>query len=230
MGVVKSYTLRINSIMAAGQIVRTMVKGVIYENIVDQTSVLSEGVLDTLKREAQRNNIDTVSRESIDWFRKTASKLRNVSMRGILEDNATTTRPSMGSMLMFTYDPIGRTKLPYYDAFPLVIPVKKAPGGFHGLNLHYLPLPLRAAFLDELLNRTSGRDENRRFRLTYELLKNSAKLSEFKPCYKHYLTKQINSRIAKISPEHWTSVAFLPTERFQKASKTAVWRDSRGKI
>jgi len=211
-------------------IVRTMVRGKTFESNVDQTSVLSEGILDTLKREAQRNNIDSVSRDSIDWFRKTASKLKNVTMRGVLEDNESVSRVSMGSMVMFMYDPIGRDKLPFYDAFPLVIPVKKAPGGFHGLNLHYLPLPLRAAFLDELLNRTSGKENNRRFRLTYDLLKNSAKLNEFKPCYKHYLTKQINSRIASIKPEHWTTVTFLPTERFQKASKTTVWRDSRGKV
>jgi len=211
-------------------IVRTMIRGVIYENVVDQTSVLEEGILSTLQREAERNNINSVSRDSIEWFRKTASKLRNVTMRGILEDNDTVTKVGMGNMYMFMYDPKTRDKLPYYDAFPLVIPIKKAPGGFHGLNLHYLPLPLRAAFLDELLNRTSGRDDNRRFRLTYEMLKNTAKMSEFKPCFKHYLSKQINSRIAKISPTHWTSVAFLPTERFEKASKNAVWKDSRSKI
>ena len=45
-----------------------------------------------------------------------------------------------------------KTELPYYDRFPLCIPIQRAKGGFHGMNLHYLHPVIRAQFLDELLD------------------------------------------------------------------------------
>ena len=53
---------------------------------------------------------------------------------------------------MYFYDPKTKDTLPYYDRFPLTIMVGPAPKGFYGLNLHYLPLDIRARFLDSLLD------------------------------------------------------------------------------
>ena len=39
---------------------------------------------------------------------------------------------------MFFYDAKTQDKLPYWDYFPLCIPIKKYKNGFMGLNLHYL--------------------------------------------------------------------------------------------
>src|SRR5579859_4289851 len=45
----------------------------------------------------------------------------------------------IGKMVMYTYDPKLKEKLPYYDTFPLGIVVAFNKTGFYSLNLHYLP-------------------------------------------------------------------------------------------
>ena len=57
----------------------------------------------------------------------------------------------VGKMYMFTYDPKWKADLPYYDTVPLVIITEPFPGGFSGINLHYLPPMVRARLLDKLL-------------------------------------------------------------------------------
>lgn len=174
---------------------------------------------------------------SVDWFRK---KLKDMSTpnRGALMRNkdlqAKGEKAGIGKMGMFFYDPKHKETLPYYDQFPLVIFVKPVKGGFHGLNLHYLPPDLRAIFLAELI-RVSGMDKatlnsSSKIAVTYEMLTKTAKLRYFKPCYKHYLTSHMKSQFKVIHPEEWAKVAFLPTANFKKASKTEVWKDSKGML
>ena len=53
---------------------------------------------------------------------------------------------------MFIYDPKLKDKLPYYDTFPLVLPVEQYKDGFLGINLHYLSIPMRMRLLDRLMD------------------------------------------------------------------------------
>jgi hypothetical protein len=52
----------------------------------------------------------------------------------------------------------------------------------------------------------------------------------FKPCFKRYLTANVKSRFARVPASEWEIATFLPTASFEKASKTTVWKDSRGMI
>jgi hypothetical protein len=52
----------------------------------------------------------------------------------------------------------------------------------------------------------------------------------FKPCVKHYLSKHVRSRFARIPAPEWEIATFLPTADWQKSTQTKVWRDSRGMI
>jgi hypothetical protein len=107
--------------------------------------------------------------------------------------------------------------------------VEKAEGGFYGLNLHYLPHKERAIFFDRLLDYTNNKryDESTRLRLKYDLLKGSSKLKYFAPCFKHYLTKHVKSKIVEVPADQWEQVIFLPSEQFKKASKSSVWQESK---
>ena len=138
-------------------------------------------------------------------------------------------RQVIGSMYMFFYDPKHKQTLPYYDSFPLVIVLKPAPGGFLGLNLHYLPPVLRAKFLDSLLDVTNNKryDETTKFNLTYKKLESASKFKYFKPCIKHYLTEHVRSRFAMVQAPEWEIATFLPTADFQKATTRQVYKDSR---
>jgi len=130
---------------------------------------------------------------------------------------------------MFFYDPKHKETLPYYDKFPLSIIVGPADGGFYGLNIHYLPPTLRARFLDSLLDITNNKryDETTKFQLSYGLLNRTAKMRYFKPCFKHYLTKHVQSQFAQVQAPEWEIATFLPTASFEKASAQQVYRDSR---
>ena len=137
----------------------------------------------------------------------------------------------VGSMQMFFYDPKHKDTLPYYDAFPLVIVVGPAKGGFVGLNLHYLPPILRAKMLDGLMDIAGSKiDDNSKFKLSYSLLQKSSKLKYFRPCYKHYLNSHVKSKFSEVKAPEWEIATFLPTAQFRKASNYKVYYDSREMI
>jgi len=184
--------------------------------------------------EAFRAGINPRSQEARDWFRRKAQSLSRVNRLELLQDDALklTNRQLVGSMQMFFYDPKHKETLPFYDKFPLAIIVGPAPGGFYGLNLHYLPAVLRAKFLDALLNITSNDkfDETTRFELSYKMLNGARNMRYFKPCYKHYLTSHVKSRFARVAAPEWEIATFLPTADWQKQSQSKVHAASRKMI
>ena len=187
-----------------------------------------------LELEAFRAGINPRTQQSRDWFRKKAQQMRRVNRNQLMQEDEIILRNrfGVGNMYMFFYDPKTKDTLPYYDAFPLVIPVEPAEKGFYGINLHYLPPVLRAKFLDSLLDITSNKsyDEKTKFRLSYQLLKGSQKFRHFKPCFKRYLTAHVRSRFALVPAPEWEIATFLPTADWRKASGTQVYRDSRAMI
>ena len=187
-----------------------------------------------LELEAFRKGITPRSAESRAWFRRQAGALGKVNRNQIMNE------PEMklsgkqfpGGMFMFFYDPKTKDTLPYYDSFPLTIIVGGAPGGFTGLNLHYLPMVLRAKFLDALLDIASDEkyNESTRFNLSYNMMKKASSMKYFKPCFKRYLMSNVRSRFALVPAPEWEIATFLPTQDFQKSGKSAVWADSRRMI
>ena len=189
-------------------------------------------LFDKLEREAFRGGIQARTKESQRWFRSRVASLKSVNRTEILRDARQRARPIFGDMYMMMYDPKHKRTLPYYDRFPLVIPVEPAKGGFYGLNLHYLPHTLRAQFLDQLYDRTTNNkfDETTRFKLTYDLLKGISGKPFYKACYKHYLSSHVRSSFAKVDSADWEIAIFLPIESFKKSSLDAVWKESRKQI
>jgi len=188
----------------------------------------------TVEQEAFRAGITPRTRQSRDWFRKKVQNMRGVSRRALMreEEIIMRNRGGVGGMYMFFYDPKTRDKLPYYDNFPLIIFVEGTKGGFYGLNLHYLPMTLRAKFLDGLMDQTNNDkfDESTRFDLSYDYLKRASKLKYFKPCFKKYLTSHVEGRLAMVPAPEWEIATFLPTAQWSKSSQSTVWADSRKMI
>ena len=184
----------------------------------------------TVEFEAFRAGITPRTQQSRAWFRKRVQNLK-VNRRDLMKEDPIQQRDksAVGSMYMFFYDPKTREQLPYYDSFPLIIAVGPAEGGFYGMNLHYLPIPLRAKFLDSLMDVTNNKkyDETTKFAVSYNFLKRSAKMKYFQPCFKHYLTKQVEGNLAYVPPPEWEIATFLPTAQWNKGSMGQVYRDSR---
>ena len=187
-----------------------------------------------LELAAFRKGITPRTAESRAWFQKQAGYLGRINNNALLKEPALKTESDQipGGMFMYFYDPKTKDKLPYYDKFPLTVIIGPAPGGFTGLNLHYLPMVLRAKLLDALLDVSSDKkyDDKTKFNLSYNMLKKASSMKYFKPCFKRYLTTNVKSRFARVPASEWEIATFLPTASFEKASKTAVWADSRGMI
>ena len=187
-----------------------------------------------LELAAFRKGITPRTAESRAWFQKQAGYLGRINNNALLKEPVLKTESEQipGGMFMYFYDPKTKATLPYYDKFPLTIIVGPAAGGFTGLNLHYLPMVLRAKLLDALMDITSDKkyDDNTKFNLSYNTLKKASKMRYFKPCFKRYLTANVKSRFARVPASEWEIATFLPTASFEKASKTTVWKDSRGMI
>lgn len=191
-------------------------------------------IFQKLEYEAFRAGITPRSRESMDWFRRKAQSMGRVNRRQLMNQDPVELRNRgvLGNMYMYFYDPKTKDTLPYYDSFPLTIVVGPAPGGFYGLNLHYLPPVLRARMLDGLMDITNNKkyDETTKFQVRYNMLQRTSKLKYFKPCFKHYLNEHVRSRFALVPAPEWEIATFLPTADFQKSSRSAVYRDSRKMI
>jgi hypothetical protein len=169
-----------------------------------------------------------------NWYRDTARTYKRVNENKLMsgDKDRLTARPLIGQMFMFSYDAKHKSTLPYFDRLPLVFPFKKVKGGFYGINLHYLPLSYRAKLMDSLYDIANNDryDTTTRINLSYKVLNSAAKYKFFKPCVKHYLTSQLQSRFLYIYPSEWDIALFMPLERFQGASKSTVFAESKRAI
>lgn len=196
---------------------------------------MAKNVFHDLQIKAFRAGVQPRTKESREWFYDKARRLRlnreTVMKSDPLKKRSGYQQQLIGSMQMFTYDPKHKDTLPYYDNFPLVIVVGPAKDGFYGLNLHYLPPMLRMKFFAALTDiQTSGRGDDQKLRMTYDMLKKVEKLRFFKPCFKHYLAKHVKSNFAEVPMPEWEIAAFLPLADFKKASTQKVFADSRKQV
>lgn len=187
-------------------------------------------LFDTLQAQAFRAGVTARTNKSREWFQARVKELGSVNRQQLMKDDALdpVSTEIAGNMYMYFYDPKMKKTLPYYDRFPLTIMVEEAPGGFYGLNLHYLRPDIRAKFLDQLMQTApkNPREKTRLTKMRYELLKSVRKYKEFKPCFKHYLTSHVKSKMVRVPMTEWEIAVFLPTEQFTKSTKTKVWAES----
>lgn len=183
----------------------------------------------------KKGHVNQHSKEAINWFRTNVRKTTNsISPTRLMreeKDNLVNswTNVGPGQMYFVNYDPKHKKTLPYYDTFPLIIPVERYKDGILGMNLHYLPPVLRAKLLDALYDTASNKkfDEKTRMKVSYDIMKSASKFRLFEPCLKRYLGSHFRSRFVKVQPKAWTPAVFLPFENFEKASNQKVWSDSR---
>ena len=152
-------------------------------------------------------------KEPYQWYRNRIKELGTPSQAQLIRDGKITGRVNFGALNMFIYDPKLKNKLPYYDTFPLVLPIENYRDGFLGINFHYLPYALRARLLSRL-------DPN----ANYSALKN---VRLVKPTLKRYLNSNVRSRFRKLEEEDFMTAIMLPVQRFRKSSASKVWSDSR---
>lgn len=189
-------------------------------------------LLDRINKELGKTGYATGSTRSREWLRKKVNELKPTAQSLMKDRERLKSSTFIGGMYFFYYDPKLKKTLPYYDRFPLVIPIERYPDGFLGLNLHYIHPKQRILLLDALSEyKTNTKyDDKTRFRLSYDLLKRASGIYQVNPCIKRYLFNHVDSRFLEIKANEWDIAALLPVEQFTKATTNKVWNDSRKKF
>ena len=180
------------------------------------------------------------SKEAIDWYRK---RILNIGKKDNLNDPDNRMRkvgyPEIGKLLLFSYyDPKYKDELPFWDLFPLVIPIEppKIVGtkvykgeqpspSFLGLNLHYLPPSARANLLQSLmdLRNNDKYDNTTKLNISYKILTGAAKqYSGFENCVHRYMLNRITSSFHEIHPTDWDKVVLLPLQNWKINSNKKI--------
>ena len=167
--------------------------------------------------------------KSTAWYREKIQEFGKPGAMDLIRDGKRNNKPFYGKLNMFFYDPKHKKTLPYYDTFPLVLPLERYPDGFLGINMHYLPIPLRIKLLDRLVDYSNNTkfDETTRLVVDYNKLK---KVRLIRPTIHRYLSGYTKSQFRRIDADEFTIATLLPVQRFKKASESAVWKESRGMI
>lgn len=189
-------------------------------------------LLDRINQQLSKEGYQPRSRQARDWLLSKVNSLKS-SRQALLNDTGRLEDDTMiGHMYFYFYEAKMKDKLPYYDRFPLVLPVEQYQDGFLGLNLHYINPRQRIVLLDKLSEFTNNSkyDKTTRFRLSYDVLKSATKIYEQSACLKRYLYSNIGSRFLKINADEWDIAALLPFESFIGASSSKVFSDSRKKF
>ena len=154
---------------------------------------------------------------SLTWYKRKVSELASrISAGRLMREGKILKTPGFNQLNFFRYNPKTKAILPYYDTFPLVMPIDSAKGGFLGINFHYLPIPLRMRLLETLAKRNFDGD--------YSKLKN---IRLIKPCVKHYLKSQFASGFYRLDELDYAPAIFMPVQSFKKAGMSAAHRDAR---
>jgi hypothetical protein len=189
-------------------------------------------LIDRIQESLAKEGLQPRTNAARTWLR---SKVKDLtpSKTALMRDQERLRNKSMiGRMYFYFYDPKTKDRLPYYDRFPLVIPIERYSDGFLGLNLHYIHPKQRLILLDKLSDTLTNDkyDETSRLRLSYPYLSSASKIFEATPCIKRYLFSHIESRFLEITANEWDIAAMLPMESFVGAKTSRVYSDSRKKF
>ena len=189
-------------------------------------------LIDRIKDSLAKQGFEMRSREARNWLKAKTGALKPTKAELMRDKQRLRERSFIGRMYFYFYDPKTKDSLPYYDKFPLVIPIERYPDGFLGLNLHYISPKQRILLLDKLstLLTDDNYDERTRLRISYDYLAKASKMYQAKPCIKRYLFSHIQSRFLEITADEWDIAVMLPVESFAKAKKNKVWSESEDKF
>ena len=197
-----------------------------------------ESYLQKLKAAIKIGDIPVKTRMAVTWFRSIVERAKIGLAREVVpmtlkidaaQQGTLTGRLIPGKLYFFMYNPKHKSTLPYYDLFPLVLPIQRFSDGFLGINFHYLIPKDRAILFDELKvfvnDRTLG--PMTKIKIKYDMMRGFTRFKRAKPCLKRYLVTYMKSQFIPVGTDEWAPALFLPVEQFRKRNKQAVWAESK---
>jgi len=193
---------------------------------------MAKTLLDRIKSSLAKQGIEPRTVQSRDWLKNKIKELKPTQSTLMSDRKRLKDSSIIGKMYFYFYDPKTKDSMPYYDRFPLVIPIERYKDGFLGLNLHYIHPRHRINLLDKLSEIASNRNynESTKLRISYGYLAAASKAFEATPCIKRYLFSHVQSRFLEITADEWDIAVLLPMESFVGASTSKVFADSEDKF
>ena len=189
-------------------------------------------LLDRIKSSLAKEGLNARTNQARAWLRAKIPNLKPSRQALFTDSQRLKNNAIIGRMYFYFYDPKTKDKLPYYDRFPLVLPIEQYNDGFLGLNLHYIHPKQRIVLLDKLSEYANNTkfDKTTKLRLSYDLLSRASKIYETQACIKRYLFSHVQSRFLEITADEWDIAALLPISDFVGATANKVYAESRKKF
>jgi len=193
---------------------------------------MAKTLLDRIKSSLAKQGIEPRTVQSRDWLKNKIKELKPTQTTLMSDRKRLKDSSIIGKMYFYFYDPKTKDSMPYYDRFPLVIPIERYKDGFLGLNLHYIHPRHRINLLDKLSEIASNKtyNENTKLRISYDYLAASSRAFEATPCIKRYLFSHVESRFLEIHADEWDIAVLLPMESFVGATTNKVFAESEDKF
>ncbi len=130
-------------------------------------------LLDRISESLAKEGLTPRTNKARAWLRSKVKDLSVSSSSLMRENNRLKDKSVIGKMYFYFYNPKLKDSLPYYDRFPLTIPMEQYQNGFLGLNLHYIHPKQRITLLDKLSETLNNDkyDETTKFRINYDYLR-----------------------------------------------------------
>jgi hypothetical protein len=164
---------------------------------------------------------------SYRWFQQKVREFGVPSQKQLLQKESTNYSLNVGSMNFFVYDAKYKKTLPYYDKFPLIIPIDETSRYFLGINFHYVSIPYRISLMEKLMRFERTRENEKRILTEWRNIKN---FKEIRPTIKKYLKNHVRSPFVKIKHEEFKLALMLPVQDFTNVTRNKVYYDSRRMI
>ena len=155
-------------------------------------------------------NVNAANKDSVEWYKNQIDSMKKPVLKQI-------SSPEIGKMYLYYYDAKYKDKLPFFDAYPLVLPVEFQNSGFLGLNLHYLSPNARASLLNSLTSLANNNkyDDSTKLIISYEMLKGYSRFSGYESCVKRYLYGHVRSQFYYVSPADLSKVVIMPLQKWK---------------
>lgn len=144
--------------------------------------------------------------------------------------NDTVRRLEIGKLYFFEYvakySGIANTNISFsrqlkvFDRYPLVLPFSVAPNGFIGINLHYLPIKVRAWLLDQLLENSNP--TLNKININYSTLARFSRLNLGAYATHRYLLNYITSPFRLVRIDDYSNAIMLPFAGWYGKDKALV--------